>query len=162
MKVTNIVDEDFVNYKKPSMFIGTCYCDFKCCTEAGIPISVCQNAALASVPPIDVPDERILERYRKNSITRAVVVGGMEPLLQFGELVHLLHTFRCGNVNDEFVIYTGYREEEVPQLIRELSYLSPIIVKFGRFIPNDTPKFDDVLGITLASSNQYGKVLHRF
>ena len=27
-----IKDEDFVNYRKPSMFIGTARCDFKCCT----------------------------------------------------------------------------------------------------------------------------------
>ena len=33
MRVTNIVYEDFVNYKKPSMFLGSISCDFKCCVE---------------------------------------------------------------------------------------------------------------------------------
>jgi hypothetical protein len=43
MRVKNIVYEDFVNYKKPSMFIGTISCGGKCCIEAGIPFSVCQT-----------------------------------------------------------------------------------------------------------------------
>jgi hypothetical protein len=30
-----------------------------------------------------------------------------------------------------------------------------IIVKFGRFIPDAESKFDEVLGITLASYNQF-------
>ena len=32
-----------------------------------------------------------------------------------------------------------------------------IIVKFGRFRPNQEKHFDEVLGIYLASNNQYGK-----
>ena len=43
MRVKTIVDEDFTNYKKPAMFIGTISCGGKCCIEAGIPLSVCQN-----------------------------------------------------------------------------------------------------------------------
>jgi len=41
MRIKTIKDEDFVNYKKASMFIGTATCDFKCCKEAGIPLEVC-------------------------------------------------------------------------------------------------------------------------
>lgn len=32
-----------------------------------------------------------------------------------------------------------------------------IIVKFGRFIPNQHPHYDEVLGINLASDNQYAE-----
>ena len=32
-----------------------------------------------------------------------------------------------------------------------------IIIKFGRFIPNDKPHRDTILGVNLASSNQYAK-----
>ena len=30
MKIKGITDEDFVNYKYPSMFIATSICSFKC------------------------------------------------------------------------------------------------------------------------------------
>lgn len=30
MKITGLVDEDFINYKAPSMFISTSKCSFKC------------------------------------------------------------------------------------------------------------------------------------
>ena len=33
MKLKGINTEDFVNYKKPSMFLITSYCDFKCCKD---------------------------------------------------------------------------------------------------------------------------------
>lgn len=52
MRVKNIVEEDFTNYKKPSMFIGTISCGGKCCLEADIPISVCQNDGGAHAPPL--------------------------------------------------------------------------------------------------------------
>jgi hypothetical protein len=32
-----------------------------------------------------------------------------------------------------------------------------IIVKFGRYRPNQEPHFDKVLGVELASDNQYAK-----
>jgi hypothetical protein len=31
-----------------------------------------------------------------------------------------------------------------------------IIVKIGRYYPDKSSKFDNILGITLASENQYG------
>jgi hypothetical protein len=30
-----------------------------------------------------------------------------------------------------------------------------IIIKYGRYIPNQTPHYDEVLGVYLASDNQY-------
>ena len=29
MRVKGIIEEDFTNFKLPSMFINTCFCDFK-------------------------------------------------------------------------------------------------------------------------------------
>ena len=29
------LDEDFIQYKKPAMFLGTATCDWKCCHDAG-------------------------------------------------------------------------------------------------------------------------------
>jgi len=48
MKIVNLIDEDFCQYKKPSMFIGFPTCSFKCDKECGRPI--CQNSALAAAP----------------------------------------------------------------------------------------------------------------
>ncbi len=41
--IKGLVDEDFVQYKKPSMFIGTCFCGWKCCKDAGRPVTMCQK-----------------------------------------------------------------------------------------------------------------------
>ena len=48
-------------------------------------------------------------------------------------------------------------DEEIRHEIEELGRCKNIVVKFGRFLYNDKPIFDDVLGVTLASSNQYAE-----
>ena len=35
--------EDFVQYKKPSMFLITSVCDWKCCYEHNFDINICQK-----------------------------------------------------------------------------------------------------------------------
>ena len=52
MKIKGLVDEDFVQYQKPSMFIIAPYCSFKCDKEAGC--EVCQNSDLAAAPIIEI------------------------------------------------------------------------------------------------------------
>ena len=37
----------------------------------------------------------------------------------------------------------------------ELKDFENVIIKFGRYIPNDENKFDEILGVKLASKNQY-------
>ena len=158
MRVKNIIDEDFVNYRKPSMFISSVSCNGKCCTEAGIPFSVCQNDEWRKAPVIDIDDKEIAQRYKDNKITKAIVIGGLEPFEQFFEMYKLILTLRVDfEINDDVVIYTGYNKEEVKEFIEELACFDNIIVKFGRFVPNDEKRFDDVLGITLASKNQYAE-----
>ncbi len=159
MLVKSIVDEDFINYKEPSMFIGTCYCDFKCCKEAGVPTSVCQNSELATQENVEISVDKIYRRYSENSITSAVVLGGLEPLDQFDDVYELIKCFRDNGCNDTFVIYTGYDAVEVNSQLVKLCTLGNIVMKFGRFVPDSTPRYDDVLGITLASDNQKGAVL---
>ncbi len=85
MRVKTIVDEDFVNYKKPSMFIGTISCGGKCCSEAGIPLSVCQNDGWRSPPSRLTTMICIIaiHRYSRNPLTKAIVFGGLEPFEQF-------------------------------------------------------------------------------
>lgn len=156
MKVKGIVAEDFCNFKVPSMFIISSVCDWKCCTEAGLDISVCQNAPLVSQPIHEIDDLDIYDMYGINPITKAVVIGGLEPMLQFDEVLHLLGVFRRTHCNDPFVIYTGYYPEEIPDKLEQLRGQN-VIVKFGRYIPNVQPRFDELLGITLASDNQFAE-----
>ena len=56
---------------------------------------------------------------------------------------------------DPIVIYTGYYPSEIKEQLKKLFKFNRIIIKFGRFIPNDKQRYDEVLGITLASSNQF-------
>lgn len=159
MRVKAIVAEDFINYKLPSMFISTCFCDYKCCTELGLDIGVCQNAPLAQSENIDVPDQTIYEHFVNNPITKVVVVGGMEPMIQINEVIDLIKLFRNQGENCPFVIYTGYYPNEIFEQLERLKQYKNIIVKFGRYIPNRQPIHDEVLGVTLASSNQYAEVI---
>lgn len=157
MRVKTIIDEDFVNYQKPSMFIGTISCGGKCCIEGGFPLSVCQNDGWRGNAPIDIRDRVIIERYLHNGISRAIVFGGLEPMEQSDELFEFIdmlrNTYKC---DDDVVIYTGYNREEISGIVERLAHrFSNIIIKFGRYIPNMKSRFDEVLGVELVSENQY-------
>ena len=156
MKLKFIKDEDFVNYKKSSMFLGAISCSFKCCKEAELPNTMCQNEPWYNQPIINKKDKEIIRRYLDNDFTSALVFGGMEPLDQFEELFAFISKFR-EETSDDVIIYTGYKEEEVQDKISQLSQFPNIIVKFGRYIPNAPSRYDSVLGVTLASDNQYAK-----
>ena len=157
MIVKAIVDEDFVNYKKAAMFIATCFCDWKCCTEGGFDKSVCQNSPTAQQPNIEISYEETFKRYISNPITSAIVIGGLEPFSQFTELFSIINYFRSHGCQDDFVIYTGYYPEEIGNLVMELKKYKNIIVKYGRYVPGDTPHFDEVLGVYLANREQYAR-----
>lgn len=58
---------------------------------------------------------------------------------------------------DDIVIYTGYMEEEIKDKVKWLSLYENIIIKFGRYIPNQEHHFDELLGVELVSPNQYAK-----
>ena len=154
MRVRGIVAEDFCNYKVPSMFIISTRCDWKCCIEVGMNISVCQNAPLVSTPITEIADDDIVELYLKNDISKAIVIGGLEPMLQIDEIDALLTKFREQGCNDPFVIYTGYYPEEITDELGRLRGRN-VIVKFGRFIPSEDSRYDEILGVTLASKNQF-------
>jgi len=156
MIVKEIRDEDFTSYKKPAMVIGFPSCTWKCEKECGE--HCCQNSALAQAPDINIHVNSLIERYMDNPITKAVVCGGLEPMDSWDDLQCFLLNFRYWSP-DEVVIYTGYREEEIQDKLEWLKYYGPIIVKFGRYIPNQQPHYDQTLGIKLASDNQYAKVV---
>ena len=152
MLVKDIKDEDFINYKKPCMVIEFPYCSFKCDKECGM--QVCQNGALANSPNIDIERMDLINRYLKNDITQSVVMQGLEPFDSWDDLISFIFLFRC-YTNDDIVIYTGYNLIELEEKVELLSYFDNIIIKFGRYIPNKQSHYDNVLGVNLASDNQY-------
>lgn len=154
MKIKGLVEEDFCNYRKPSMFIIFPNCTFKCDKEAGC--AICQNGALANEPAIDMSAIEIVSRYVKNPITKAIVFGGLEPWDSDWDIEQLIMEFRK-YTNDDIIIYTGYTEEELKNKITKVSCYNNIIIKYGRFIPNQDKHYDEVLGVELASSNQYAR-----
>ena len=165
MLIKSIIDEDFVNYKKASMYIAFPFCSFKCEKECGI--KCCQNSPLALAKNIDVSFESLVKRYMENPITHAIVLAGLEPLDSFDDVLELVKLFR-EKTDDDIVIYTGYTESELsmgyigkdPKVNKQnyhflISNYDNIIIKFGRFLPNQGYHFDKVLGVKLASNNQY-------
>ena len=150
MKIKGLISEDLVNYKKPSMTIIFPYCTFKCGE------GYCQNSELAKAPIIEMNVNNLVDRYINNPITEAVVMQGLEPFDSWNDLKEFVKKLREYN-NDDIIIYTGYNKDEVIKYIKELSVYPNIIVKFGRYIPNQEKHYDEVLGVYLASSNQRGE-----
>ena len=154
MEIKGVLHEDFVNYKKPSMLVMFPKCDFKCDRECGSPM--CQNSKLAQGPTTCISAAALADYYINNDFTSAIVCAGLEPFDTPVELVELVHQIRL-KTDDDIVIYTGYNEDEIAVWVYQLSLYKNIYIKFGRFIPNCEPHYDEVLGVNLASDNQYGK-----
>lgn len=155
MFVKGIIYQDFVNYKKPAMIIEMPRCDFKCDRECGS--QVCQNSDLARQPDIQIDAIKIIKQYVSNPITEAIVFQGLEPfynedLLQW---IDLIRTY----THDDIVIYTGFYKEEIAPYLTVLKKYDNIIIKYGRFIPNKESHYDPILGVKLASPNQYAERL---
>lgn len=171
MRIKGLIDECFNDYKKPAMYIAFPSCTFKCDKLNGC--AVCQNSPLQHEPDIDLKKEEIIERYLSNPITEAIIFSGLEPFDSILDVIAFITCLRQDyHCDDDIVIYTGYTEEELREgkyngehdksatlmnLYEYICSFSNIIIKFGRFITNDTPHFDEVLGINLSSHNQYAR-----
>ena len=146
MTLKGLIDEDFVNYKKPSMVLEFPYCTFKSDKECGQ-----------------------IERYLANPITEAIVMQGLEPFDSMLTVINFTYMLRhLYNCHDDIVIYTGYTKEELSKapamgifipmdILTKLKNYDNIIVKYGRFIPDCESHYDEVLGVKLASPNQYAE-----
>lgn len=155
MRIKKLVDEDFINYRKPSMVLGFPNCSFKCDYDCGR--MVCQNSLMANAPVIEIEADKIINRYNDNPMTSAVVLQGLEPLDDMEQLQEFICKFRESTL-DDIVVYTGYKVGE--EIAKEFESwvrnekIKNVIIKFGRFIPDGIPIFDEVLGVVLASDNQ--------
>ena len=55
------------------------------------------------------------------------------------------------------MIYTGYYPNEIADELAALRKFKNIIVKFGRYQPGQKSHYDEVLGVDLASDNQWAE-----
>ena len=115
-----------------------CTCSFKCGK------SICQNIPLFNSETKEVSIQKIVEDYLKNDLTSAIVFAGLEWLDQFLDLLECIEAFREKTM-DDIVIYTGYDKEEITEHLMTLKKYKNIIMKFGRYIPNQEKHFDPVL-----------------
>ena len=156
MIAKGIIIEDFVNYKVPCLTLQTPYCTFKCDKECGK--QVCQNSALATALISHFSDDVLIKKYIENNITKAICFQGLEPFDNFEDVYDFIFKLRKDYNNfDPVVIYTGYNKEEISSQLKQLTHFENIIVKYGRFIPDQQSHFDSVLGVNLASDNQYAE-----
>lgn len=128
-------------------------CDFKCDKECGG--QVCQNSDLARQPDIKVDAIKVMKQYISNPITEAIIFQGLEPFYDEDLLlwINLIRTY----THDDIVIYTGFNKEEIESYLTALKKYDNIIIKYGRFIPNQESHYDPILGVKLASPNQYAE-----
>lgn len=152
MKIKGIIEEDFVNYKVPSMLICMPYCSFKCDLENGT--QLCHNWHLSKQPNLEVSMKKLIDRYLDNEITKAIIFLGLEPMDSSEEVISFIELFRKRS-QDDIVIYSGYTEEEMKKELDVLKQFDNIIVKFGRYRPNQEKHFDEELGVCLANDEQY-------
>ena len=154
MEIKGLTDTNFTDYKLPSLYIATPHCSFKCDKECGR--AVCQNSALAHDTIYSVPNAAIAKIYNDNPVTQAVVFGGLEPL-DSTDLLEAITDLQTMCKIMRIVIYTGYTEEEVQSKFPTLLSTTNLVMKYGRFVPDQLRHFDEILGVYLASENQYAK-----
>lgn len=150
-----LVDEDYSNYKECAMFLGFPHCTFKCekeCKQRGM----CQNSSLATAESVEIDSYALIQRYLTNPLSHAIVIGGLEPFDDYGMLYEFIAEVRR-YTSDSIIIYTGYNKDEISKEIFDIALYDNIIVKFGRFIPHQPKHLDSVLGVQLASPNQYAE-----
>ena len=150
MKIKGLISEDFVNYKKPAMTIMFPYCTFKCGTE------YCQNSPLSKAEDIEMDITDIVIRYLNNPITESVVMQGLEPFDSWDDLIEFVKQLR-ESTDDDIVIYTGYYKEEIVDKIALLSKYKNMVIKYGRYIPDQKKHYEEVLGVYHAKENQYAE-----
>lgn len=158
IEVKGIIWEDMVNYKKISTTLMFPKCSFKCDKENGV--QLCQNWGLAAAPSQTVHINGFMRKYKSNPITEAIVIQGLEPFDSLVDLYTVAAALQDFNITDDLVVYTGYTREEVGCKLKPLFQIpGHLIIKWGRYRPNQEPHYDPVLGVKLASDNQYGELI---
>lgn len=156
MKLKGIIDYDCTNYKEPVLTLEFPFCDFKCDKLNGC--QVCQNSALVIEPNINISLQEIWSLYKQNPLTKGFCCQGLEPFDSEQELYEFIDFIRADmQCNDTIIIYTGYGRSEISLQLKVLKNYKNIIIKYGRYLIGYEPHYDDILGIKLASNNQYAE-----
>lgn len=136
------------NYKKAGLYVPIgITCTWKC--------EKCCNVKYRKNDKYILENsDSIINSYKENKLVESLILSGLEPFDNFTQLEVLITEFRNAS-DDDIVIYSGYEEKEITECLEVLKGLN-IIVKIGRYYPDKSSKFDNILGITLASENQYG------
>lgn len=142
------------DYKKSGLLVAFPFCNGKCYKELGLDSSICQNNHIESIYK-EVSTEFIL-RFFKNVNVDSLILGGREPFDSFDDILKLIIDFRL-NFSDDIIIYTGYNKNELEDKIAILKKYNNIIIKFGRFKPKSNSIYSEILGVNLASDNQYAE-----
>jgi hypothetical protein len=158
MKLKGIIDCDFTNYKEPVLTLEFPVCDFKCDKLNGC--QVCQNSALAREPDIEIAREKIWELYQQNPLTKGFCCQGLEPFDTYHQLYRFIKFIRerC-HCDDVIIIYTGYEpSEKWGKFVKSMiGKFHNIIIKWGRYVNNGKSYYNKILGVTLASDNQFAE-----
>ena len=121
-------------------------------------MSVCSNDGWRSAAIKYMDDNDIIDEYLGNPITHAIIFGGLEPFEQFDDVYSFVKTLRdVYKCNDDVVIYTGYYRNEIENMVSTLESFGNTVIKWGRYIPNRPHRYDAVLGVELASDNQFAE-----
>ena len=198
--IRDIIDDDFINYKKVSMLIAMPYCTFKCNVDGK---KLCHNQELIHSTIVCMTYHKLVERYLNNMCSEAIIFAGLEPMVltknntrcvskftlpsyckwlydkynfplystSFTDMINFICLLRIDyRCQDNIVIYSGYTKEELLDMSNpEHGYIQPImdiskyykgdiIIKYGRYLDNNTSHLDPILGVKLASSNQYAEL----
>lgn len=153
MKIKYYQNKNLQFYKEPCLFIATNTCDFKC--NIGCQEPVCNYYELACMDDEKIFAFDLCNAFIHNDETKAVVFGGLEPLMSLDYILTFLRLFRENfKCDDVVVIYSGYEKSEVLDKIEQLKSFPNIIMKFGRKLKNQSKKFDELLGVYI-DENQY-------
>lgn len=161
IELKGIIWEDLVNYKKICTTLMFPKCNWKCDIENGV--QLCQNKGLAAAASQWYDIDDIMTTYMHTYLSEAIVLQGLEPLDSPVDCYTVAAALKRWKINDDLVIYTGYypHEKDIDWIVDSIAYLTPghLIIKWGRYIPNQEKHYDPVLGIYLASDNQYGEII---
>lgn len=145
------VRETITDYRKSTLYLCGYICTLGC--------KDCFHNELKKNHPTTLSIEKLFTDYISTTSCDAILFSGLNWLEQIEELFVLIHYIRSNHINKDIVIYTGYDKHEISDKIAMLSKFDNIIIKYGRFDATLPPRYDDVLGITLASSNQWAELL---
>lgn len=142
------------DYKEMGLLLAFPTCSFKCENEGYCKVGTCQNSHLTKEETYEYKNNNIINFYKNNPLLKCLVMGGLEPMDSFEEVIQLISDFRK-ITDDTVVIYTGYTELELKDKIDILRQFKNIIIKVGRFVAGEKSHYDAIIGVELASNNQY-------